>query len=316
MHDNAGGATSSPRTLLSSDMAETLAGASTSWLPTDRQLVHKAAASEVFVSSPHRVTADCYAVAVVCPQWHHLFRPQSGGPLHPLFVVEALRQAGIALTHEARGIPFGYQFVFQAISIDFLAPPGLRIPSIASPLLLALRLRADQPSTRSASLHLDVEGWHNADRFAVAVATFRCVSAATYARLRAGSLADITLSKRPVEITTEPLIGSPSGDARTEYLKVDYSHPTFFDHAVDHLPGMLLMEAALRAVGVTSVDSWPNLRGFHLLFQRFAELHEPTILSVVEGGGCDEPVVKVTLTQSGHPVATGSVLLASARPSR
>lgn len=72
-------------------------------------------------------------------------------------------------------------------------------------------------------------------------------------------------------------------------VHVDQSHPFFFDHPVDHVPGLLLVEAA-RQFGIAvahrfydvPADTVFLLQGLEVDFRRYAELNQPTaIIGVV-----------------------------------
>jgi hypothetical protein len=302
--------------LLTAEAVRTLADALGTWRTVDRRQVHKAAVSEVFATDLCQIAPDRYAVAVQWPRWHPFFRPRPAGSLHPLLFVESLRQGGILLTHQFLGVPLGHQFVFQAIGAQYLTPSEPRPPvaAAAGPIILALSVRTTGQRTRGASLHLDVEGWYGSVRFAVATATYRSVSAAAYARLRAGRAATSVQAGLPVKGRSADQ--SAEAVPRHEYLRVDYDHPTFFDHAVDHLPGLLLMEAALTAAGVDAPDTWRQLRSFHLSFHRYAELHEPTLLTACPSGEGDDRQINVTIEQAEQMIASGTVTLADGDDSR
>ncbi len=85
-------------------------------------------------------------------------------------------------------------------------------------------------------------------------------------------------------------------------LIVDLGHPFFFDHPLDHIPGLLLIEAGLQlaqqraAPGqfVTSIDA---------RFLKYALFNDPVILSTTTA----DHVTVVTLTQNDLPRATITV---------
>jgi hypothetical protein len=122
--------------------------------------------------------------------------------------------------------------------------------------------------------------------------------------------------RRAEQALNPPVAAAASGALHSEYVQVQYDHPTYFDHPTDHLPGLLLIEAALHGAGLTTAERWPQLHGFQLRFHRYAELHLPTLVVVNACDHSDDPAVTVCLTQINHVVASGRVLLANALSSR
>ncbi|MGY2002111.1 hypothetical protein [Blastococcus sp. SYSU DS1024] len=86
--------------------------------------------------------------------------------------------------------------------------------------------------------------------------------------------------------------------------------PTYFDQPVDHLPGMLLVDAALRAVALRPElpGAGSRLAGLTLAFDRFAELDRPTWVGTDADSGRSDGV-PVRLGQDDDVVARGRVLL-------
>ncbi|TFV65119.1 UNVERIFIED_ORG: hypothetical protein E4P37_11400 [Bacillus sp. AZ43] len=290
--------------LIDGDTAQLLAQTLSTWRTVDRRHVHKAALSEVLVTDLTELGPDRYAVAVQWPRRHPSYRPEADGDPHPLLFVESLRQAGICLTHERLGVPLGHQFVFLAIGARYGAS---RLPRRPEPTTVVLVIRVDLhgPTRRPNGAHLDIEAWCGSVRIATATATYRCLSPGAYARMRRPAPAPAAVHQAVArDPSAQP---SPEGDARTTLVTVDRSDPTYFDHAVDHLPGMLLMDAALAAAGIDGPASWPRLRGFDLAFGRYAELDVPILLTsrpAVDGEGRR---VDVTISQGGQAAATGTV---------
>jgi hypothetical protein len=73
-------------------------------------------------------------------------------------------------------------------------------------------------------------------------------------------------------------------------LRVDTAHPVFFDHPLDHAPGMLLLEAARQAVRARSGGTRSPV-SFHITFHQYAELDEPAWIEATDGPGTDIQVV-------------------------
>jgi hypothetical protein len=111
------------------------------------------------------------------------------------------------------------------------------------------------------------------------------------------------------------------GDDRLEFTSaaiVDQTHPYFFDHACDHVPGMLLLEACAQlaltayteATGVQPV----GISAYATNFTQFVECDTPATLTARVN--CD-PVatglphsVSLCISQQGALCGTTSILLA------
>lgn len=299
-----------PAALIDAEAARSLAQTLSTWQTVDRRQVHKSALSEVLVTDLHELESDLYAVALQWPRWHPFYRPRPDQQPHPLLFVESLRQAGIYLTHQSLGVPLTQQFVFQAIEADYAPEELQQLPREAATIVLALRTRPKVcGGGRSGTIRLDIEAWCNAQRLATATAKYRCLSAEAYARVRAHGLAEAASVQNPAfDSASRPGPADPDGGEQS-LLQVNYGNPVFFDHPVDHLPGMLLMDAALSAAGLGNANAWPQLRHFQMTFSRYGELRLPTLVTTRGGQGRDQDLVSVTISQNDRTAATSTVRL-------
>ncbi|WP_158657581.1 ScbA/BarX family gamma-butyrolactone biosynthesis protein [Blastococcus saxobsidens] len=279
---------------MSADDAAALAGLLSTWRTVDRRLVHKAALAEVLITDLRPLADDLVALAAQWPRRHPLFQPEPDRDPDPLLFVETLRQGGIYLSHEHLGVPLGSHFVFESISAEYLHPGPRPGPDQDGTVVLVVRIDAGRRAGAVAGASLDIEAWSGAVRIATARAAYRCLPPEVYARVRPPAAA-------------APAIPLPRTSAEppdpAALLPVDSRHPTFFDHAVDHLPGMLLIDGALRAARpLLGEEAFPW--GFDLRFDRFAELgHDTTVATrrVADGG------IEVVLAQPAGAVARGTV---------
>jgi beta-ketoacyl synthase-like protein/A-factor biosynthesis hotdog protein len=79
---------------------------------------------------------------------------------------------------------------------------------------------------------------------------------------------------------------------------IDEQHPYFFDHPLDHVPGILLIEGALQLVEVASSDPDVFVDGVRVRFKRYAEKAPPIALQAVPDAG--EQRWTVTMEQLGQ----------------
>src|SRR5262245_44761898 len=102
----------------------------------------------------------------------------------------------------------------------------------------------------------------------------------------------------------------PSQGMSRGFVCVDLSDPVFFDHPLDHVPGMLLMAAILELAEHDSMLESDNVT-FRLTCTRFCELNAPVQVTAT-GEACGKNRIQVT--QSGRDVATGLLMRRETQP--
>ncbi|MER7224793.1 ScbA/BarX family gamma-butyrolactone biosynthesis protein [Streptomyces rubradiris] len=283
------------------------------------QYVHRAAVSEVFLTQWETDSPDRFSVTAQWPRGHALFIPV-GGYQDPLLLVESVRQTGALLAHAEYGVPFGHQFLMWNMS--FSADPEA-LAAGATPTEVVLRAECHDLVRRGATLagmryRVTVE--RDGMPLGVASAAFSCTSPAVYRRLR-GDMPVRPSVPLPVGIAPETVgrAGSrdvvlAAGDPRTPrrwQLRVDTAHPIFFDHPVDHVPGMVLLEAARQAAHASTGmrDALPV--GLDSTFERYAELDAPCWIEAEPGRPDRYGRTPTTVrgTQHGETVFTATVTL-------
>ncbi|MGN9809965.1 AfsA-related hotdog domain-containing protein [Micromonospora sp. BQ11] len=107
------------------------------------------------------------------------------------------------------------------------------------------------------------------------------------------------MSTRAVDLAAEPQIGS------TIPLVVDQGHPFFFDHPLDHVPGIQLAVGLLdlfrEVVGAPDGDRPHDRLRLSLTFSRLCELDAETYLHVMPAAGR----FHLRAEQHGHAVCEG-----------
>lgn len=113
------------------------------------------------------------------------------------------------------------------------------------------------------------------------------------------------------QILSAPQIGADAAQAR---LIVDQTHPFFYDHPLDHVPGLLLIEAAMQLAGAwRAANPGPELlRRVSVRFLKYC-LHEaPVALRLEATPGPEGSLLDVLLTQTGQDRARITLHLGTA----
>lgn len=300
-----------------------------------REYVHRAAVSEVLLTGweaaveatgatgateaagPDR--SDVFAVSAQWPRSHSFFT-QTGGYQDPMLLIESVRQVGSLLAHAEFDVPFGHQFLMWDMSFSTArellvaddVPTEIELRTVCRDIVRRGRVLG--------GMRYDVTVLRDGRALATAGAAFSCTSPAVHRRLRAGRL---TTTDRVVPPPIDPaavghlgdrhvLLAEPAPGAGDRWeLRVDTAHPTFFDHPVDHIPGMVLLEAARQAALVSSGMPDALLLGLKSNFARYAEFDascwiEPRVEPHGNEGGA---LVRVRGTQHAETVFTAELVL-------
>ncbi|MCX4545914.1 ScbA/BarX family gamma-butyrolactone biosynthesis protein [Streptomyces sp. NBC_01565] len=292
-----------------------------------RQYVHRAAVSEVLLTGwgPDPLGAetdqsDSYVVRAQWPRGHSLFTPV-GGYQDPLLLIESVRQSGSLLAHSEYGVPFGHQFLMWDMSF-IAAPEALLVSPVPTEVELRIACRDIVRRGRTiASMRYEVSVWRDGAPLATASAGYSCTSPAVHRRLRgerptttdrtpppAIDAARVGRAATPGHVVLAPADG---GRARLWELRVDTAHPIFFDHPVDHVPGMVLLESARQAAHAATRLPDALVLGMASTFERYAELDAPCWIEadVAHPDAAGDIAVAVRGTQQDRQVFTADLVL-------
>ncbi|MFJ8631669.1 ScbA/BarX family gamma-butyrolactone biosynthesis protein [Streptomyces sp. NPDC093568] len=277
-----------------------------------REYVHRMSVAEVFLTGWEADTTDSFVVRGQWPRSHALFAPV-GGHQDPMLLVESIRQAGALLSHAEYGVPFGHQFLMWNMS--FTADP---VAFEADPVPTDVELHTAchdivRRGRTIAGMRYEVSVRRGGLTVATGGASFSCTSPAAHRRLRGGRP---TTTGRALPAPVDPAtvghtgpehvvlaaVAAP-GRARWE-LRVDTGHAVYFDHPVDHVPGMVLIEAARQAARAVTRQPRGLLLALDADFTRYAELDAPCWIEahVEATGPSGEQRVLVTAVQEGKRV--------------
>lgn len=233
--------------------------------PVSRALVHRRAVSEVFITDIAGHSANRALVGAQWPRWHVFYGSNLPG-VDSALMAETLRQAVIVLAH-TQGVPLTHKFLLPHMDLSVTAPSldGKDPVEVA----VELEVRRGQGQTGIPSeLSVDARFFIAGKEIGRGNASARMLSTAVYERFRDSRVSDVfrdsdgaggaagrerLLDPSTVghESVRNVVLGAGAQPQRW-FLHVDQTHPIFFDHPLDHVPGMLLIEASRQALRAAS----------------------------------------------------------------
>jgi len=269
-----------------------------------RELVHRRAISEVFITDMADAGADRVLVGAQWPRWHVFYGAPPPG-VDSALMAETLRQAVIAFAHR-RGVPLTHHFLMPHMGLS-VASAKLDAGSPAEIVLELDLLRAAGPSVNPTGLLMAARFLSAGKEIGRGEASARILGAATYERFRSRrpieSDAGGNVPLDPREVGHESLrnvVLAAGAHPLSWALHVDQAHPIFFDHPLDHVPGMLLVEAARQALRAASGIPHADFASFNATFHSLVELaHAVAVSASLEGNGTDPGSARVEITRGG-----------------
>ncbi|KZF06151.1 hypothetical protein A2J03_25300 [Rhodococcus sp. EPR-157] len=265
-----------------------------------RHLVHRHAVAEVFVTDYRFEPEAAYEVGIQLPPAHRIFDTSSGHH-DPLSVAEAFRQAVVLLCHTRYHIPSHHSLLMETFSLNMLGSHG--IPTTSAPL--AFDLTVNKLSYRDDAVSgVDVSGTlsDGSKDIARCNAVARGVSPDGYRRIRRGREnqypsrrttppGSVTVRPGRVGRLSEPDVLISANDARrVMFCDPDPQNSALLDHPVDHIPGMVVFEAARQAVRYRSGNPAAQIHTLSAVFPQFTEWETPCEISTsVLAASAQEP---------------------------
>ncbi|MBT2493434.1 transcriptional regulator [Streptomyces sp. ISL-96] len=252
-----------------------------------KEYVHRAALSEVFLTGWTKVGADTFTVSAQWPRSHSFYGSEHG--MHdPLLLCETVRQTFPLLAHVAYDVPFGHQLSWSHFQYA-VNPDALRTESTPAEIELHVTC-SDIKYVRSlpTMMSMHIEAVRNGSLLATVSTRFGCHSPAVYQRLRAGranvaeTFPSVPRPPAPVPPSVvgryrqEDIVLTPTQERGRWQLRIDTAHPVLFDHPVDHVPGMVLLESvrqAGHALQPSSAAVMPT--SMSVSFNRYVEFDSP-----------------------------------------
>ncbi|MFC8229823.1 ScbA/BarX family gamma-butyrolactone biosynthesis protein [Streptomyces sp. NPDC057287] len=241
--------------------------------------------------------------------------PAAGLPYDPRVLTQTIRQSGLVIAHAAYGVPLTDQTLLHYF--DFTVLPGFSV-SPEGPCGLSVEVSVTEPKKRGrsvSSLSMDVRVLQGGSTAARADSEFGWISPRAYRRLR-GEHLTVDWNTWPLPAPVDPrTVGRPApvdvvlaaGDRPLRWeLRNDVDNTVLYDHPVDHVPGLVLMEAAHQAAHAALHPVPFEATTVTSAFERYAEFDRPCwIEAEVLPAAPGETSVLVTATQDRETVFRG-----------
>lgn len=273
-----------------------------------RRLVHKRTNQNVLLTGIGANGTDRFRCTGRLPDDHQFFNDAGRTPRKDiLFYTELGRQASLAVSHAFLGVGTDDVFIFEgseATLTDAAWAPAVR--SAEGPVVIDIAInditrRRTKAVNRVVAEHTMSIGGELVFR---GTGAWTIHPAALFQRLRkTSSVSSMRASldgARQEPASNVVIAAPPHGADRTSIttsLIVDYTHPYFFDHPCDHIPGMLLLEGcaqlALAAFAeATSVSPARSaVSAYTMNFLQFVECGRPTTLTAQVNADDDVEIV-------------------------
>ncbi|PBD02201.1 A-factor biosynthesis hotdog protein [Streptomyces sp. Ag82_O1-15] len=305
-----------------------------------REYVHRSTLAEVFLTGCEQTGDTHYTLTAQWPRAHTFFTTPDGTHHHPLQAAETIRQTGLYLAHAELGIPLGHHFLMRNLHLT-THPQHLTIGPTPTDLTLTATYTPHHPHTKRPTdftMHITIT--RNGHPTATGTGRFTCLTPTTYQRLRHPhtTTADTTTTDTTTSTSTSTsstatqhqppnpppthygrtlphdIVLTPTPHPHTWQLTPNPHHPILFDHTTDHIPGMVLLEAAHQAATAhthptpTTHPNHPTT--LHATFHHYTEHHTPTYITThtTRSNNSDPaPTTHITAHQNNTTVFTAQL---------
>ncbi len=297
--------------------------------PVPKSLVHKRLETNVLVTDVRQFGRDTFLCGGVVPRGHTFLDEEGREPTRDiLFYTEMGRQASVAVSHRFFGVPMDYCFIMGGSAIELLGQYRGQEDEVGAGKI-AIEIRVREKQLRKGTLttaQAEYALFSERSQVIRGTGSWNLQPRPLFERVRRSALVNLPAGEEPVRFpTVEPValgrrdasnvvISYPEklrGQRFSARLQVDLEHPFFFDHPLDHVPGILMFEGCSQ-LAMLSIARATRSRAKDLVldaceirFDQFAELSLETELEAhIEGLSSEEnqrgtATVAVRVAQSG-----------------
>ncbi|EAA7395818.1 hypothetical protein FCJ30_01675 [Salmonella enterica] len=303
-----------------------------------KSCVHRAVVGEVFLTDVRKIHDDKFTTAGYLPKSHIYFndlpyQKSEDRVYDAILLLEICRQTSIYVTHNFFSVPYSARFVFDDadfILLDKNIPYKPECSNVIVEVDIAERkFRKTELTGLIFRMNIYVDGTFCAQK----TMNISWMDERKWQRLRNNrplhshsTIASFDTTAREVgrQLIQNVVIGNKEISDRglTTTVIVDQDHPSIFDHPLDHVPGMLLIEA-YRQSALLAINHRLNIPSTELVinrykvsFKRFCEFHLPVYCHVWLDrihftGNKNNTVIPMTIFQNEEVVSTAELTIMS-----
>lgn len=262
-----------------------------------RDLVHRRSASDVLLTD-YETVDGVHRAAVQFPASHRMFVPVRRTH-DSLLVAECLRQAISLFSHVDHGVPLDHVILIRQFRYELL--DVLSVDHPADTLIVESSTTEAQPTSggeaqpissgvdevRMSVRLVGIDGVIATGTASVhsigpeAYSTFRSPSdgeAPHFRRLPAGT--DVLSPESVGRVDESEVLLARHRSDGTLFCAPDPRNLALFDHAVEHLPGVTMLEAVRQALRFATGAPQLDFRSLSVTFMRFTEWSDPCSITV------------------------------------
>ncbi|MBT2387339.1 ScbA/BarX family gamma-butyrolactone biosynthesis protein [Streptomyces sp. ISL-11] len=276
-----------------------------------KELVHLRHDDAVLCTGWQRHDAHHYTVTAHWPPGATRHVPGHGTHHDPVITARTIRQAALLIAHAEFDAPLQHPTLLH--TFDYTLDPTQPAPPVTHATDITLHLTATPTATRrnqTTALHIRMTLARNDVPIGTAETTFEWVPPMVYRRLRGDYYAPVT-QQQPLPAPVPPhrlgltsraqVLISPTSQPHRYLLRNDIANPTHYDHPLDHVPGLALLDAAHQAAHLAAPSAVPfRPTGTRTTFDRFIEINEPTQLAAYVTSTLEATTITVTGHQNDH----------------
>ncbi len=262
-----------------------------------RHLVHRFSIGEVFITDIVPNGPDAFVAGIQWPRRHALFSaPVTRLDSH--LVAETIRQLTIFLCHSRYAVPMDARFLMPGLG--FTIEPGAEAEfSNAAPANCTVMLKGEDLARRRSgelrSIRVQTEFSRNGRIIARGHGDAVIAAEGVYRRLRGDALEQVSSAwlRQEATVLSPRLVGhmyasdvvlSTGSGPRSWLLSVDTANPVYFDHPLDHIPGILAVETMRQAIRSAAGLPDAELGSFEATFVHVLEFDSPAEVRLTEIG--------------------------------
>ncbi|GHF36029.1 adhesin [Streptomyces mashuensis] len=281
--------------------------------PVPRELVHLSSDDAVHCTGWSRLDPTTYLVTAEWPAGTSTEVPGCGTRHESLVTAQTVRQAGLLLAHAEFGAPLPHAVLLRTFAFSFDAGRPVVTGARAALDIMVSCTETERRGNRTTGLHLDMTVLRDGHVFGTAATGFSWIPPVVYRRLR-GDHAEPVRVQPPLPAPVPPasvgratapeVVLAPTGEPLRWLLRGDFTNTTLYDHAVDHQPGLVLIEAAHQAARLATAPGTFLPASVSATFDRYVEFDRPCTVEARVSGGTRTTTVHVTGHQDGQQAFT------------